>query len=1187
MDVPPSIGNQRLNRVNNFNHYKFMKKNHLNRGDYQCHFKRLLLIMKLTIFLIFACLMSVSASIYSQSTKLKIDLNQVTILDVFKQIEAQTEFVFIYKNEAINQDKKVNVRVEGSTVEVILDEVFKEFNLKYEIIKKQIIVTPNREIPKSKPEKIIFEEQQQPKTTINGKVTDANGNPIPGATVFLKGTTLGTISDFEGNFSLSAPLDSRILVVSFVGYKPQEFTIDNKTSFAVTLEELTFGLDEVIAVGYGSQKKETLTGSVSSIRTEALLRSPNSSIANTLAGQITGLSSIQSSGQPGKEDPTIYIRGMGSLSGGASRPLILVDGVERGFFQMDPNEIESVTVLKDASATAVFGVRGANGVVLVKTRRGEEGDKAKISVKSSYGIQSPTRNLEMTDSYRYALITNERDKNDGKAMMTFNDYQLERFRLGDEPIMYPSADWLKTLTNDYSIQTQHNVTISGGTKNVRYFTSVGFLYQDGLMKQFEGLDYDNNYKYNRYNYRTNLDIDITNSTTLGLNIGGIIGDTQELAGVDVFWYSTVNWAVPMAGPAGLVDGKVIKSDQSTFPGVLLLNPLEILYGKGITRGVSNTANFDLSVNQNLDAITKGLSAEVKAAYNSSYSFNKTRGGNAETYYPFYKSSIYNPGMPVSDPAFDKTIIYRITGKQPQLNYSESSSKNRNWYLEASLRYNRSFGDHNIGSLVLYNQNKRYYPSQFPELPTAYVGLVGRQTYNYKSKYLAEFNVGYNGSENFAPGRRYGLFPAGSLGYVLTEEGFMKNLKTIDYLKIRISMGLVGNDNIGGNRYLYLPDSYNVDLPATVGDGGSAGFANGYNFGVNSPTATLGAKERRLGNPFVTWEKSLKQNLGFDIAFFKNQLQITADVFQEQRNDILINRGTIPGISGLTSNILPVVNMGKVNNRGYEIEVKWNQRLNKLRYWVTGNLSHAKNKIIFQDEVEPNEPYMWRTGNSVGDIFGYVSDGFYKTTDFDANGELVSGLPQLSLRVYPGDTKYKDLNNDGFITPDDQMRIGSSSVPKYTAGFNYGFEYNGFSLTMNWTGAAGRSILINDSFRIPFNNSSRALLKFQADGRWTPETAETARYPRISAVSFTNNYRISDLFVYDGSYLKLKNAALGYTFSKQPFLKRLGISTMEISLTGYNLLTFDYFKLTDPETSVDRYTEYPIVKIYNLGLNITF
>jgi len=1117
---------------------------------------------------------SATASTYSQNTKLTLNLQNVTILDLMQNIESQSKFIFLYQVNDLNLNKKVNVDFKDANIEEILDASLKGEELVYEVFEKQILITKTERavVPGVPP------TQQPQQKGVAGTVKDSKGIPLPGVTVMIKGTTLGIVTDNDGNFRMSAPVDAKTLVFSFVGMKSQELTLSGKPNFTIVMVEEAVSMDDVVVVGYGTTKKETLTGAISSVKTDALLRSPNASIASTLAGQLTGLTSVASSGQPGKEDPAIYIRGLGSLSSGASQPLILVDGVERSFFQMDPNEIDNVTVLKDASSTAVFGVRGANGVVLVTTRHGEEG-KAKISVTSSGGVQAPTREVGLADSYTFANVFNEMDQNDGKTTRTFSQYQLDRFRLGDEPIMYPNTNWVKALMKDYSVQTQHNVNISGGTKNARYFASVGMLYQNGLLKQLPGQRFDDNFSYKRYNYRTNLDIDFTPTTTLALGIGGIIADTQS---PNTTFYAAYR-SNPMAGP-GLVDGKLVVSDASTFPGVTISNPLVNTFGKNTNRALDNTMNFDLSLKQKLDVITKGLSFEVKAANNTSYNFTKSRYGNNEILTPFYKSTLYNPGMLLTDPAFDKSLIYRIAGKDPQLNYQEANSKNRNWYFEANLRYNRKVGDHNFGTLVLYNQSKRYYPTQFPELPTAYIGLVGRQTYDYKLKYLAEFNVGYNGSENFAPGRRYGLFPAGSLGYVLTEERFMKDQKIINYLKIRGSIGLVGNDNIGTNRYLYYPGAYKIDLPATMVQ--DNGLSSGYNFGVNSPTVLMSTQEQRLGNPDVTWETSLKQNIGMDIAFFQSRLKITADVFQEKRKDILINRGTIPGYAGFTSLNLPVMNLGQVNNHGYEIEAKWNQTTNKLSYWITGNVSYARNKIIFQDEVTPNFPYMLRTGNSVGDNFGYVSTGFYKTTDFDASGKLVAGLPDPLLKVYPGDIKYKDLNNDGKITPDDVQKIGDSLIPVYTAGLNYGIEYKGFSLTMNWTGVTGRTVQINDDFKVPLQES-RDLFQFYVDHRWTPETAETATLPRVSTVSRTNNNKGSAVWLRDGSYLKLKNATLGYSFSNQPVLKRLGISTLRITFTGYNLLTFDYLKILDPEGTPTFASTYPIIKIYNLGLNITF
>lgn len=1032
--------------------------------------------------------------------------------------------------------------------------------------------------------------------SVKGTVHDESGMEVIGANVKIKGTTMGTITDLDGGFVIKVPnANDAVLVISFIGYEPKLVPLKGKTSVKVTLVETSNELSEVTVVAYGSQKKETLTGAISSIKTDALLRSPNANIANSLAGQITGLSSVTTSGKPGAEDTSIYIRGVGSLTTEGSAPLVLVDGVERSFFQMDPNEVESITVLKDASATAVFGVRGANGVVLVTTKRGTEG-KTKISVSSSVGITQPTRILDMADSYTYATVHNEMKDHDGKPH-SFDAYALDRFRLGDEPILYPDVDWRRYTMKNSSIQTQHNVNLSGGTDRVRYFVSLGFLYQEGLYKEFKELDYDNGDSFTRYNYRANLDMNLTKSTLLKVGLGGVVGlshDPQDTSTYGLF--QKLNIAQPFCG-AGVIDGRVIATAPGKFQGVSLGgSAVSSYYGLGYTDKTANTMNMDLALTQKLDMITKGLSFEVKGAYNTGYSYQKGRVRTAmESYMPYYTS--YLEGVhpefdyPLEgDVNYDKTLGYKIKMDYVSPNYriEEETTRARDWYLEASFRYNRKFGNHNVTGLLLYNQSKRYYPSKFKEVPAAYVGLVGRATYDYKSRYMAEFNIGYNGSENFAPDKRFGTFPAGSIGYIISEEPFMKKQKVVDYLKLRASVGLVGNDNMANARFLYLPDGYDVDAQGT--QSGWKGYPHGYNFGYNSNAWDLGAYETRLGNPDVTWETSLKQNYGFDVHFLQSRLKISADIFFEDRKDILISRKTIPITTSLTSALLPVLNMGRVKNKGYEVEMKWDDRIKDVRYFINANVSYAKNKIISQDEVEPNEPYLWRTGRSVGAIFGYVADGFYRAEDFDDKGFLVAGLPDPKVKVAPGDVKYKDLNGDKEIDDDDQCEIGYPVRPLYTFGLNYGADYKGWFFTMNWTAAADRSLLLSDQFRTPFgrgSGQSDGLMQYHVDNRWTPETAETATVPRFSENSLSHNTKQSTLWVKDGSFLKLKTVTLGYNFTGVSTLKKIGISQLGLKLTGYNLLTFDKFGIMDPESKPNINDSYPISKIYSLGVNITF
>lgn len=1027
----------------------------------------------------------------------------------------------------------------------------------------------------------VFSYGQQ--MSVTGKVMDSTNEPVIGATIQVKGASTGTVTDVDGNFRITVADAAKVhLVVSYIGYETQEVSLQGRKSVKIVLKETFNELEEVTVVAYGVQKKETLTGAISSVKTDALLQSPNSSVANSLAGKITGLSSVQSSGQPGAEDPKIFVRGVGSLTEDGGTPLILVDGVERSFFQMDPNEIENITVLKDASATAVFGVRGANGVVLVTTRRGEEG-KTKISVTSSVGIQTPTRTLETADSYTYAMMFNQQERNDGRQEV-FDEYALERFRLGDSPIMYPNVKWRDYMTNRVAVQTQHNLNMSGGTKKVRYFVSLGYMFQDGLFKDF-GQD-NMGYKYSRYNYRANLDMDITKTTILKIGIGGVVGDKNEPSNSEV--WKTINWSQPFSSP-GFVDGHHVISQGNRYRDIKMGEPLS-KYMEGYKKNVKNTMNLDLHLVQKLDFLTKGLSAEVKAAYNTDYSFIKIRKKNHEVYIPYFQSELENPGMPVDGPDFSNNIIYLIEGTNSKYSYEEKIERARDWYMEASLRYNRKFGNHNVTGLLLYNQSKKYYPKQFGFIPTAYVGLVGRVTYDYKSRYMAEFNIGYNGSENFSPDKRFGTFPALSLGYIISEEKFMKNQHVFDFLKLRASIGLVGNDNMNNSRFLYLPDSYSVDK---LGDPMSdwKGYKWGYSFGKDISIPLKGAVENRLGNPDVTWETSLKQNYGVDMHFLKSRLKLSVNVFREDRKDILIARKTIPGMTSLTKDLLPVVNMGKVKNKGYEIEVNWNDRVDEhFDYYINGNMSYAKNEIIFQDEVEPNEPYLWRTGKQVGAIFGYVADGFYSADDFidPDKGTLKEGLAKPQAVVHPGDVKYVDLNKDGQINDDDQQNIGYPTRPNYVFGLNMGASYKGFFFSMNWMGAAERSLVLSEEFCKPFNTEGRGLMMYQVDGCWTKETAATAKLPRLSVNSATHNYKQSTMTVKNGNYLKLKNLTFGYNFTGYPALKKLGIQQLGLKFTAYNLLTFDKFDIMDPESNPNQYHDtYPVVKIYNLGVNLTF
>ena len=990
---------------------------------------------------------------------------------------------------------------------------------------------------------------------VSGIVKDTSGEPVIGAGVLVKGTTLGTITDIDGHFSFRADDLNGVLVVSFVGMETQEIPMKGKGTFDIVLKSSNTLLEEVQVVAYGAQKKVTLTGSISSVNTDELLKVPTASIGNMLSGVLSGVSSIQSSGQPGGDDPDVFIRGISTLNTMNAKPLYLVDGVERSFFQIDPNEVENITILKDASSTAVFGVRGANGVIIVTTKRGKEG-KAKINASFSYGIQTPTRMPEFVNSYDYATFLNEAYTNDGKDPK-FTPEAVEAFRTHSNPIIYPDTDWMELLFKSSAPQTQGNVNISGGTERVRYFISMGMLDQKGFFKNHD-TRYDANFNFNRYNYRANLDIDFTKTTLVAINMGGRVEKRNfPRSGDDINQlFRRIYWATPFSGP-GIVDGKWIKGNSQYLP-VGLSDGLGNIYGRGYGSKTTNVVNLDLALTQKLDFITKGLQFKIKVAYNSGYDHTKERATSIESYQPWYRKDVTWMEHPAgSDP---NEVVYIQDGEAGLISYAESFGKSRDWYAEASFDWKRDFDLHHLSALALYNQSKTYYPdSDYPGIPRGYVGLVGRVTYDYDNKYLIEGNVGYNGSENFAPGNRYGFFPAVSGGWVLTQEEFLKDNPVVNFLKIRASYGIVGNDRYHPygtgfmDRFLYLPNSYFI--------------GSGYQFGTGTSWSP-GAYEKSFGNSGLSWEKSAKQNYGIDFSLFNQKLSGSIDYFYEKRTDILAKASTDPIIHAMS---LPVLNLGIVSNKGVELNLKWNHKINSFRYWTNLNVSYAKNKIVYQDEVPSEYTYTLKTGHPVGQPFGLKVRGFYY--------EGMEDVADHSYVLKEGDVVYEDLNHDGKIDDNDKTAIGYPSYPLLNAGLTLGFEYKGFDFSMLWVGATKTSRVLEETY-------DRSLMSHQFTDRWTPETAATAKLPRATIDGVKNNYRDSELWVKDASYLRLKNIEIGYNF-RLPFMPKIGMEKMRVFMTGYNLLTFDKLKISDPESMSSGVPQYPVMRVINFGLNVSF
>lgn len=1024
---------------------------------------------------------------------------------------------------------------------------------------------------------------------VHGKVLDENGEGLIGAGVVIQGTTQGTITDVDGSYQLSVPQGST-LEFSCVGYKAQLVQVTGP-NLTVTLAPDSKLIDESVVVAYGSQNKVTITGAVTAVGGDALMKSPVPNVANALQGNLPGVTAVQPSGMPGADEPVIRIRGVGSLN--SAEPLVLVDGVERPFSQLDPNEIESISVLKDASATAVFGVRGANGVILVTTKRGEVG-KASVSASFSTAAQTISQFIDFADSYtygqmwNYTAITDALDPADWPGSVNIADYTpyagngirfsqdvMEHFRTGDMPTTFPNTDWIDYIMNDVALQEQANVNVSGGTDKVRYFVSAGFLNQNSLLKTFSQ-NKNETFDFQRLNYRANLDIDITKRSTLSLTLGGRMQDRNTMGGGEGFLFRYLQGATPYAGIGIDEQGRHIISDANIV-GPFDRDALSNYYDLGYENQSTNALNFDIQYKLDMGFLTKGLDFKVKASYNSEYTAQK------------YRQNGYGTGVHYVATIVDGQEVLRKENVTWPIPYSEGKWGSRNWYAEASFNYARRFGKHNVGALLLYNQSKTYYPwdsddSIYQSIPKGYVGLVGRVTYDYDTKYLLDFNIGYNGSENFAPGKRYGTFPSVSVGWIPSQEKWWAPVKNvISYLKFRGSYGLVGNDNTNGARFLYLPGTwqfYNGSMTWNPQERGA-------NFGVNGNWLPA-VKELTAGNPNVTWEKATKINIGMDAGFFQDKLHAYVDFFWEDRKDILVsNASTLPAVTSLPANY---VNEGRVKNHGFEVTLNWEQKIGDFRYSISPNFAFARNQIIEMLEVPPMYDYLSRTGLPVGQRFGYDLFEFYEpgATEERYFAKYGVEMPDQVSAIKPGDCVYVDLNGDNVIDANDQKPLGYTDNPEITFSVNFNFQWKGLDFTMLWIGADHVSRQLNGYFRDQFGSTNTsALTQYVADNSWTEDNTD-AILPRISFTNRVHNNRDSQAWVVDSRYIRLKNVEIGYAFV--PKQKDAFFNYIRVYASGNNLLTFADFKGNDPEapgSGLDYGVRYPMTRLFNIGVQVNF
>ena len=1125
-------------------------------------------------FLLIMVLLLVPTMLSAQRGNVSLNLQNEEVSQFIRQVEKQTKYTFVYRNNVLQPKTKVTCVCKDWPLEKALAHVFSSLGIQYSFNNNTIVLVKGK-VENAERKGTKSAEGKNADTTdkkkLWGIVRDESGEPIIGASVLVKGTKVGTVTNAEGEFSLDVPA-SGMLVISYMGFATREVPIKNNSNLKITLnEDEAQNLNEVVVVGYGTQKKASVTGAIASVTTKDLVQTPQANISNMLVGKMPGLIAMQRSGAPGEDNSTLLIRGVSTFSDNTA-PLVMIDGVERPYYNgLDPNEIESVSILKDASATAIYGVRGANGVILITTRKGQKG-KPHLSYSGNVAVQSPTALPHYLNSAQYCEMYNEALKNDAYTKGTsyvprFTDEDIRLYRDGTDPIMHPNTDWVGTFLRKASLRTQHNFNISGGTDRVKYFISAGFFNQGGIYKYTKiDRDHDVNASDTRYNFRSNLDFNITQDFKAVVQLSTQINDIRTPGLGNSNLWKEISWATPLGTP-GMVDGKLVRLENTIDDE----NPWQALLNNGYKNTFANTINTTLRFEYDLSRLLlKGLSVHASTSYDSYYNSRRLSVKTMQTF------------VPKRDPNDPTHIILVPQNEAGTWGGGFEYDKNRKVYFETGIHFDRTFGKHQATALLLYNQSKYYAPNLAYHVPNAYQGIVGRVTYGYANRYLAEFNMGYNGTENFAAGRRFGFFPAVSAGWVVSEEPFFPKNNWVVYMKLRATYGEVGNDKIGGDRFLYLPSVY----------GETSGKLTGYNFGSSAnPVYSQMIEEKRLGNPLLTWEKARKLNLGVDMNFLKNHLTVSFDYFKERRNNILSNRNSAPMLIGAS---LPAYNMGEMENAGFELDVNYRNNIRDFNYWGRFNYSFARNKILFQDEVPEKYVYQMRTGRRVGQFYGLLFDGFYNSwEEINALDRPVSSWN--GNRLQPGDMRYVDVNKDGKIDMYDMVPIGYSPTPEIIYGFSVGCSWRGIDFSALFQGASHVSIKYFGRALWPFinaHNSAKTLIL----ERWTQERyerGEAINFPRLSmspSQDTDNNYQDSNFWIRNADYLRLKNVEIGYTFRKGQ-LKALGLESLRLYVSGTNLFTWTDVIDLDPEApskgGATEINTYPLQKIYNVGINVQF
>lgn len=1010
----------------------------------------------------------------------------------------------------------------------------------------------------------VFAQTKQ----VTGVVKDATGETVIGASVVEKGTTNGVITDFDGVFKLTVS-ENAVLQISYIGYQTQEVKVAGKTTLDITLREDTEMLEEVVVVGYGAQKKESVIGAISQVTSKDLLSTPSANISQAISGKITGVITSQTSGAPGADDAQIYIRGRATFAGDA-QPLVLVDGVERSFSQIAPDDIETISVLKDASATAVYGVRGANGVMLITTKRGKE-QKPVVSLTANWQIQSPTRKDTYLDSYQSVMLLEEALANDGlPSQFSADDIEMYRRSVagelsGRDAMLYPNVDWYDQVLSNTAPAQRYNVSVTGGTKRMRYYASGEFYDQKSIVKNLSNDQFGNTSSpgFRRYSFRANTDFFLTTDLTFSVNFGTRFEErrgpnTNDSAPnySEIFYElnHTPGWLFPVSYsiPNG-ESTRTLYAGTSQYQNNIVARLTEAGYYK--STNVVNETNF--IVDYKMDWLTEGLSVKgmLSFDYENLHRNNYTR--NFATY-------------ELNDPAnYESLTAYNKFNTDTELTHGSEFTSIYKLYMEAQVNYARKFGKHDVTAMALYMQND--YRSK-ADLAKRYQGLVGRVTYAWDDRYLAEFNAGYNGSENFMKGKRFGFFPAFSIGWRLSNEPFMQKYSDwLNNLKIRASYGQVGNDvyQVNGvqQRFLYEQKWSQI--------------TNDYYFGTTGQTGIYDAQYPNYG---VTWERAHKYNVGIEFGFFNGMLTGNVDVFYEKRNDILTTYLTRPEWVGV---VMAAANLGKTKNQGYEIELKHSNHIGSdFHYTIGFNFSHARNEILSMDEPSIKTDYRKREGHPINQYFGLICDGYVTQADLDS-GNLPDS--RFSSDVKVGDLKYRDMNQDGFIDDRDETFIGYSDIPENMYALNLSANYKNWGFSVMFQGVDHVSRYYDAEAMFAFINGGK--VKEHHLERWNPAESEAynlahAKYPLLHYNDYgDHNQRQNSYFLKNGAFLRLKNIELSYTLPER-WSHKVGMSDCRLYINANNLVTWDHLDgLTDPESNGSN--RFPIMKTVNFGVNIKF